>query len=80
MTLKDRFIGLCRRLKRQQAAVLRLREAVQTSPDPIRAYTELETAEAGELRTRISIDNTLDEFNAEVAKAKAAAATSGGAK
>ena len=76
MNLKDRFVDLCRRLKRQQTLVLRQKQAVATSPDPIRAYTELDWLEAKELETRIKIDEVLDEYNAEVVKAKAV----GGAK
>jgi len=69
MNLKDRFVALCRRLTRQQALVLRQKQAVATSPDPIRAYTELDKLEAAELETRIKIDQVLDEHNAEKAKA-----------
>lgn len=81
MSLKDRFAALCRRLKRQQALVLRQKQVVATSPDPIRAYTELDKLEVAELETRIKIDEVLDEHNAEVSKAKSAAVTTtGGAK
>lgn len=74
MTLKDRFVALCRRLKRQQALVLRQKQVVATSPDPIRAYTELDKLEVAELETRIKIDEVLDEHNAEKVRA------AGGAK
>ncbi len=73
MNLKDRFAALCRRLKRQQALVRHQKQAVATSPDPIRAYTELDKLEAAELETRIKIDQVLDERNA--GKAKAAGGT-----